>query len=150
MFKCDIVIFDLWQYYVCCIRSGVIRCTLFTALYLGRTCQCGLPAVLWSHICIVNQFLAAQPRSTAGPLFLSRCPRGTILLTLYSMVWDWRVSRAGPMFFIGLSCSIPFCLLLFFPFFLSICWYRGAGVVGLIRCRLLSLSLALRTSFNNN
>ena len=34
-----------------------------------------------------------------GLLFRSQCPSGTILLTLYSMVWDWRVSRAGPLLF---------------------------------------------------
>ena len=32
---------------------------------------------------------------------------------LYLMVWDWRVLRAGSMFFIDLRCSLPFCLLLF-------------------------------------
>ena len=32
--------------------------------------------------------LAAEPRSTAGVLFPSQCPSGTILLTPYSMVWD--------------------------------------------------------------
>ena len=34
-------------------------------------------------------------------------------------------------------------------FFLSIDWYCGAGVFGLIGCISLSLSLALPTSFNN-
>ena len=28
-------------------------------------------------------------------------------------VWDWQVSRAGPMSFYWPSCSLPFCLLLF-------------------------------------
>ena len=56
-------------------------------------------AVLWSHICSLMRFRGAEPHSTAGPLFSSQCLTGTILLTLYSMVWDWRVSRAGPMFF---------------------------------------------------
>ena len=37
-----------------------------------------------------------------------------------------------------------------FLFFLSIDWYYGAGVFGLIGCISLSLSLALPTSFNNN
>ena len=79
-----------------------IRCnqmTLFMVLYLGRTCQYGLHAVLCSHICILIRFLAEEPRSTPRPLFLFQCPCGTILLTLYSMVWNWRVSRAGPMLF---------------------------------------------------
>ena len=43
--------------------------------------------------------LAAELDSTAGLLFPSQCPSGTILQTPYSMVWDWRVSRAGPMLF---------------------------------------------------
>ena len=43
--------------------------------------------------------------------FLYYC--GTILLTLYSIVWDWWVLRARPGFFIGLSC----CSLVFPPLF---------------------------------
>ena len=41
--------------------------------------------------------LAAEPCSTAGLLFPLWCPSGTILLAPFSMVWDWRVLRAGPM-----------------------------------------------------
>ena len=37
-----------------------------------------------------------------------------------------------------------------FLFFLSVGWYCGAGVFGLIGCISLSLSLALQTFFNNN
>ena len=60
--------------------------------------------------------LAAEPRSTAGPLFLSQCPCGTILLILYSMVWDWRrVSRALTMRFNWPELLDPF-LFSFFPF----------------------------------
>ena len=68
-----------------------------------------------------------------------------------SMVLDWRVSRAGPMLFYGLSCSIPTKAFYYFPpFFLSIGWYCGAGVFELIGCISLSVSLALPTYFNNN
>ena len=52
--------------------------------------------------------------------FPSQCPSGTILLTPHSMVWDWPVSRAGPMLFYGpkmlyyslllFSLFSPFCL----------------------------------------
>ena len=49
-----------------------------------------LHAVLWSHMGTLMHSLAAEPCSTAGLLFPSRCPSGTILLTPYSMVWDWR------------------------------------------------------------
>ena len=40
-------IVDLFQYYVCCIRSGVTRCTLYTVLFLCRMCRWGLHAALW-------------------------------------------------------------------------------------------------------
>ena len=65
-------------------------------LYLDGMCQCGLHAVLWPHIGTLMNRLAAEPCSTAELLFPSRCPSGTILLTPYSIVWDWRISRAGP------------------------------------------------------
>ena len=74
-----LLIGDLWQYCVCCIRSGVIRCTRLMVLYLNCMCQCGLHAVPWSHIGILMRRLAAEPRSTAELLFPSHCPCGTIL-----------------------------------------------------------------------
>ena len=108
-------IVDLWQYYVCCARSGVTWCTLFMGLYLGRMRQWGLHPLRWSHIGSLVRLLAAESRSTAELYFscqyLWLC--GTILLTLYSMVWDWRISRVSRCFIIGTRCSFPFCLLLF-------------------------------------
>ena len=53
--------------------------------------------------------------------------------------------------FKSLRCSIP--SIIFYSsllFFLSIGWYCGAGIFGLIGCISLSLSLALPTFFNNN
>ena len=91
------LIVDPWQSCVCFIRSGVTRCTLLVVLYLDRVCRCVLHAVLWLHIGTLMHRLAAEPCSTAGLLFPSRFPSGTVLVTQYSMVWDWRVSRAGPM-----------------------------------------------------
>ena len=118
----------------CWIRSGVTRCTLVMVLYLGGMYQCGLHAVLWSHIGILIRFLAAEPRITAAPLFRSLCQCGTFLLTLYSIVWEWRVSRAGPMLFYWPKLLYPFLSSTIFPFlfFLYIGWYCGAGVFGLI------------------
>ena len=52
---------------------------------------------------------------------------GTILMTPCSMVWDWRVSRAGSMHCIGLaarSLFVSYC----FPFLFFFLW---VGVVGL-------------------
>ena len=128
-----------------------IRCN--PVLYLDRMCQSGLHAALWSLIGTLMHRLAAEPCSTAGLLFPSRCPSGTILLTQYSMVWEWRVSRAGPMLFYWPKLLCPYySLLLFFPFlfFLSIGWYFLAGVFGLIGCPSLSLSVARPIFFNNN
>ena len=83
-------------------------------LYQDRMCQSGLHAVLWSHIDTLMHRLAAEPCSTAGLLFTSRCPSGTILQTLYSMVWDWRVSRAGPMLLYWPKLLYPYYSLLRF------------------------------------
>ena len=62
------------------------------------------------------------------PLFQYQCPCLTILLTLYSMVWTGWFQEQGQCFFIGLNCSIPFCLQLFFNFS-SFC--LQVGIVGL-------------------
>ena len=99
-----------------------------------------------THITHMHRF-AAEPCSTAGLLFPSLCPSGTILLTAYSILWDWRVPRARPMLLYWPKLLYPYYShLLFFPFsFFSIGWYCGAGVFGLIGCTSLSLSLALPT-----
>ena len=92
------------------------RCTLFMVLYLDRMSQRGLHAVLWSHIGTLMHRLAADPCGTAGLLFPSLCPSGTILLTPYRMVWAWRVSRAGPMLLYWPKLLYPhYSLLLFIP-----------------------------------
>ena len=91
---------DLWQYCVCCTRSGVTRCTLFMVLFLCLMCRCGLLVAPWSHIGTLMCLLAAEPRSIAGLLFRCHYYCGTILVTPCLMVWDWRVSRAGPMPFL--------------------------------------------------
>ena len=79
------------------------------------------PPVLWSHIGTLMHRLAAEPRSAAGLLFPSLCPSGTILLTPYSFVWDWRVSRAGPKFFYWPKLLYPYYSLLLFSPFSSFC-----------------------------
>ena len=107
----------LWQYYVCCTRSGVTRYTLFVVLFLCRMCRWGYTRR--SHIGSLMRLLAAEPRSIAGLLFPCQYLCGTILVTPCSMVWDWRVSRAGPMHFYWPCYSLTFYLLLFSLSFLS-------------------------------
>ena len=87
-------------------------------LYLDHMCQCGLHAVLWSHIGTHMHCFAEEHSSTAGLLFPSQCPSGTILLTPCLMVWDWQVSRAGPMLFYWPKLLYAYYNLpLFFTFF---------------------------------
>ena len=76
-------------------------------------CQCGLHLVLCSHIAILMRLLATEPHSIAGLLFPLPCLFGMILVTLCSMVWDWSVSIAGSMLFIGLAAFLLLYLLLF-------------------------------------
>ena len=106
-------IVDLWQYYICCRRSDVIRCTPFMVLYRCRMCQWGLHVVLFSHIGILMRLLAAEPYSTAGLLFPSQCLSGMILLPLCTMVCNCRVSRAGSMHFHWPMCL---CIFIFYCF----------------------------------
>ena len=89
------------------------------------------------------------PHDFYSPL---KCLCGTILLTLYSMVWDWRVSRALPMLFIGQSCSLSFRLLPFYIRLLSFYIRRlcGSMIFGLIGCKTVSPSLLNVRLFNNN
>ena len=107
-------------------RSVAVLCMLYKircnpmhplcALYLCLMCQSGLHPVLWSHIGILMCLPAVEPRSTAGLLFPSQYLSGTICLTPYSMVWDWRVSRAGPMPFLLARLLSPFLSSTIFPF----------------------------------
>ena len=94
-----LLIIDLWQSFVCFIRSGVTQRILLVVLYLDRMCQYRLHVVLLSHIATLMHCLAAEHRSTSGLLFPSWCPSGMIFLTPSLIVWDWHVSRAGPMLF---------------------------------------------------
>ena len=99
---------------------------------------------------VSHWYTSAPPHCTTGPLFPSQCPCETILLNPYSMVWDWRVSRAGPMPFDWPKPPYPFRLLLFFPFSsvyrLALCdWGLWTE-----RVHITLRSLSLPTFFNNN
>ena len=91
-------------------------------------------------------FVAVELLSIAGILCPSQCLFGTFLLTLCSMVWDWRVLKAKPM----LSCcpNLLSFVFYYFIFFLHelVVWVE---VFGLIECSL-SPYIALLTNLNNN
>ena len=116
MFECDIA--HRRSAAVCFIRSGVTRRTLLMVLYLDRLCQCGLHAVLWSHIGTLMHLLAAEHRSTAGLLFPSWCPSGTILRPRIRWCGTGGLQEQGQCIFIALSCSIP--TIIFYSFSLSL------------------------------
>ena len=97
-------------------------CTLLMVLSLDRVCQRGLHAVLWSHIDTLVHHLAGEPCSTAGLLFPSRSPSGTILLTHIRWCGTDGFQEQGQCFFIGLSCSIP--TIVFYSLSLSLSIYR--------------------------
>ena len=72
---------------------------------------------------VAYRYTYAPPRCRTSQyrrtfVFSSQCPSGMILLTPYSVVWDWRVSRAGQCFYIGLTCSI--LTIVFYYFSLSL------------------------------
>ena len=77
-----------------------------------------LPVRVIRGTLVAHWYTYAPPRcrtSQCGMTFLpSHCTSGMILLTPCSMVWDWRVSRAGPKLFYWLICSIPTTVIYYF------------------------------------
>ena len=117
-------IVDLWQYYVCYIRSGLMRCTLFMMLYLCHVCQlvrfiCGL----WSHLGTLMSLLTAEPRSVAGLLFPSQYLCGTILptLSLFDGVGLPGFKRRDNAFVLAIAARSLFVFYCFFIFLISLC-----------------------------
>ena len=85
----------------------------------GQWCHCTYAPSLLCSTCAVCSCTAHTLCFGCSLVYLSafslRIDRRTILVTLYSMVWDRFVSRSGITFFIGLRCSnfFVFCC---FPF----------------------------------
>ena len=132
-----------------------IRCDpmqLFLVLNLGRMCQCGVHAVLWSHICIlISDVRTSQYHRTFIPhsvsLWLRSCwpcidgvrlagfmgkaikPCSREFSLIFTFVFYW-----SKLLYPLLSSTILPVL-----FFLSIDFYCGAGVFSALHCRLLLL-----------
>ena len=105
-----------------------IRCNPVHPLNGALSGPC-VPVRVTCSALVTHWYTYAEPRSTAGLFFAYRCPSGMILITQYSMVWDWRVSRPGPMLFYWPKLLYPYySLLLFFPFY-SFCLL--VGILGL-------------------
>ena len=117
-------VWHCWSSICCSSMLYNIRCNpmhLLKMPYLHRMSHRRLHAVPWLNIGVLMRSPAAEPRSTAGLLFPSQCPSGTFLLISYSIVWDWRVSRWGPMFFYWPKLPYPYYILRLFFHFSSFC-----------------------------
>ena len=97
-------------------------------LYLSRMCRFVLHAVLLSHIGTLMHLLTAESRSTERLLFPYQFLCLTILVTPYSIVCDWRLSRTGPMSLYWPRCSLHILSPTVFSFSSLILW---VGIVGL-------------------
>ena len=117
-------------------------------IYRCCMCHCGLQAYSGRtsvYLCDSSFQNLEVPQEL---YFTGPCPCRTILLALYSMVWDWQVLRAVTMLFYWPSCSILFCLLEIPLSLLSVYglvlwgWGLWTAVIG---CK--SLALALPSYF---
>ena len=114
-----------------------IRCSACGAKSVPYICQCRLHAVIWSYIGILISLFAAEPCSTAGLLFHSHYLPGTILLTLYSMVWDRWVPSSGQLPFYWPKLPAAFVSSTVFAIYKIINIFRflaliSASVVGIV------------------
>ena len=111
-----------------------IRCNLMYHLYCDLP-EPNVPARVTRGAVIAHRHTYSVLLGTesvllaAELLFPCQCLCGTILVSPYSMVRDWRVSRAAPKPFCWPICSVPFCLLLFslslLSFYGLVLWGRG-------------------------
>ena len=97
-----------------------IRCNPMHLLYGALSepyvpCAGYLRSMLWPQIGTLVRLLSEVPHRIEEPLSHSQCLYGTILLTLCSMVWDWRVSEARTIHFYRLYLLAPFLSSTDFP-----------------------------------
>ena len=87
-------------------RSVAVLCMLYKIRCNPMHSLCGalpvpyVPVLVTRGALIANRYTFAPPRCKTSQYRRTLDLSGTIWLTPYSMLWDWRVSRAGPM---------PFC-----------------------------------------
>ena len=104
-------------------RSVAVLCVLYKIRCNPKHPLCGalpvpyVPVQVTRGALIAHRYTFAPPRCRTSQyrrtfIHLSVFS-GMIWLTPYLMVWDWQVSRAGPMPFCWPSCYLLFCLQLF-------------------------------------
>ena len=127
-------------------RSVAVLCMLYKIRCNPKHPLCGalpgpyMPVRVTRASVIAHRFTYAPPRCKTSQYRRTFIPLSVslwndLIVTPCSMVWDWRVSRAGPMPFywpaarsLFVSCCLPSL------FFHSVGRYCGVGVFGLIGC----------------
>ena len=105
---------------------------------------------VWLLIGTSLRLLAVELLSIAGPLCPTQYRYGTILVTLFLMVWDWRVLRAEPTPTCWLNLFFLYISHFFSLFLPSTDWFCEVGVLGLIGCSHSLPALHCGLFFNNN
>ena len=138
-FSVSLLIVDLWRYCVRCIWAYYeVRCNPMHPLY--GALPVSYVAMRVTRGALVAHRYTYEPQNLAAPKDLYLADPGTILLTLHSMVWDWRVSRAGPMLFHFPKPLDDFLSSVFFPFS---SFYLYVGIVGLVSSNWYGLNQSL-------
>ena len=100
----------------CVTLAGKIRCSPVHPLY-GALPVLHVPVQVTRGALVENRYTSALHRCKSSQyrrlLFSSQCLCEMIWLTLYSMVWDWRISIAGSMLSYWLQILAPSLFLLF-------------------------------------
>ena len=104
-------------------RSVAVLCMLYKIRCDPKHPLCGavpvpyVPVRVTRGALIAHRYTFAPPRCRTSQYHRTFISLSVSLwidrLTPYLIVWDWRVSRAGPMPFCWPSCSLLFCLQLF-------------------------------------
>ena len=142
-------------------RSVLVLCMLYKFRCNQMHPLYGAQHVLYMQVrvargpLVFHRYTYAPPRCRTSQYCKTFVPRSSCIsaelscfMTMYLITWDRRVLRTGPMLFTKSSETVFYLLL--FSILLSIGWFCGAGVFGLIGCLSLSHSLEFPTSFNNN
>ena len=122
-------IVDLWQYYVCSIRSGVTRYPLSGALPVPY-----VPVRVTRGAVMAHRYTYASPRCRTTQyrrtfVLLSESLWNDLVDPLFDGV-GISVFASRPMYFYWPSCSLTFCLLLFslslLSFYRLVLWGWGS------------------------
>ena len=150
-----LLIVDLLQFFVCCIRSGLTRCTRLMVPYLDRMCRLGnTPCPGRSSV------YYAPPRCRPSQYLRTFVP---LTVSLWNDLADGvgsfppvrrcgtgRFQEQGQCFFVNISCSIPTIVFYYFSLsFLPVCRLVLSGY-GLCTDRVyLTLSQPCKAKNNN-